>query len=232
VAAQARRPDRGGKKDGGARGGWRCGGGRWWRGGGTVGDGRGMVHSFKRWPDRPQPRQQRGSRQLSTLWCRRGTKQRKQFPLRERIGEALSGEGGGGFAGDRATSRCERWVGAMGAAVMGGGVAGASRPAPSIPADTAGGSEAPVAASTELTPGGRTFELTGDKSRPGAFEAAGTFHLMAAPLVGGGRSSRIFSRTGNETLTGTSFPASMATGRSKCKPNSNPGSSLEPQTTT
>jgi hypothetical protein len=57
--------------------------------------------------------------------------------------------------------------------LRGMGVAGASRPAPSIPAETAGESKTPIAASTELRPGGRTFELTGGISRPGAFEAAG-----------------------------------------------------------
>jgi hypothetical protein len=61
-------------------------------GGRTVGDGRGMVHSLRRWPDLPQPLQQRGSRQSATLWCLSRARQRKQQPAEERVGEHFAGE--------------------------------------------------------------------------------------------------------------------------------------------
>jgi hypothetical protein len=98
-------------------------------GGRMVGEWRGMVHSRRRWPDFPQPRQQRGSQQSATLWCLSGARQRKQHPEMERGGEFLAGEGSAGAAGESNISKYERLV-AADAAVNGGGLAGASHTAP------------------------------------------------------------------------------------------------------
>jgi hypothetical protein len=98
----------------------------------TVGEGSGMVQSRMRWPDFPQPRQQTGSRQPSTLWWRRLARQRKHLPCTERGERVLEGGVRGVAAGEFRASKYDWWVGA-GAAVNGDGEAGVSRPAPDSP---------------------------------------------------------------------------------------------------
>jgi hypothetical protein len=132
----------------------------------VVGDGRGMVHSSRRWPDLPQPRQHRGSLQSATEWCLRGVRQRKQLPFMERRGGVFASETGAGGVEDSRISRYDLFSSAT-EAVNAAGLAGVSRPAPSPYTGTAGrhGEEAssPMSCADE-----RTIDVTGRRSRPGS----------------------------------------------------------------
>jgi hypothetical protein len=152
-------------------------------GGRMVGEWRGMVHSRRRWPDFPQPRQQRGSRQSATQWCLSGARQRKQHPEMERGGVFLVGEGSAGAAGESNISKYERLV-AADAAVNGGGLAGASHPAP-LPLSPSGrGHEGTAAPPAMPWQGDCTVKGTaGRPSKPEPELTAGTFHLNAERLV-------------------------------------------------
>jgi hypothetical protein len=153
-------------------------------GGRVVGEWRGMVHSRRRWPDFPQPRQQRGSRQSAMLWCLSGARQRKQFPEMEHGGLFLAGEGSAGAAGESNISKYKRLV-AADAAVNGGGLAGASRLAPLLLSPSGRGHEGTAAPPPAMPWQGEcTIEGTaGRPSKPEPELTAGTFHLNAERLV-------------------------------------------------
>jgi hypothetical protein len=132
----------------------------------VVGDGRDMVHSSRRWPDLPHPRQHRGSLQSATEWCLRGARQRKQLPFTERRGGVFAGEAGAGGVEDSRISRYDLFSPAA-EAVNAAGLAGSSRSAPSPYTGTTGrhGGEAssPMPCADE-----RTIDVTGRRSRPGS----------------------------------------------------------------